>query len=314
MNLILTMLLGGLWHGASWAFIVWGALHGFGLAVTRYFQRSTRDHGRMIAICGVLAVAGVAGVVLAPSAVAAIGLFVFHGDVDNPTHATWALLVVLWVTVTPFWAVATAWLGDAARKPEPVIEPVPFRALIEGPFYGRGMIPANAMLVECLRFAMCVVAIAFLASLHYLESWTWIPMVLVMWGLGIAADIVERGFANWEDRLVLVLRRAVAVVLVFHYVCLAWVFFRASSFDGALDVLRQIADGSTDHPNLVAIVTTALVVGFVCHFFADGSFRWLRRRWVELPPIGQAVVLVAVVFVLRALAHHEIVPFIYFQF
>ncbi len=35
------MLLGGLWHGASWAFIVWGALHGFGLAVTRYFQRST---------------------------------------------------------------------------------------------------------------------------------------------------------------------------------------------------------------------------------------------------------------------------------
>ena len=35
------MLLGGLWHGASWTFVVWGALHGFGLAVTRYFQRNT---------------------------------------------------------------------------------------------------------------------------------------------------------------------------------------------------------------------------------------------------------------------------------
>ena len=45
-NLILTMLLGGLWHGASWAFIVWGALHGFGLAVTRFFQRATAGDPR----------------------------------------------------------------------------------------------------------------------------------------------------------------------------------------------------------------------------------------------------------------------------
>ncbi len=30
-NLMLTMLLGGLWHGASWNFVVWGGLHGFAL-------------------------------------------------------------------------------------------------------------------------------------------------------------------------------------------------------------------------------------------------------------------------------------------
>jgi hypothetical protein len=34
-NLMLTMVLGGLWHGASWAFIVWGAMHGFALIVHR---------------------------------------------------------------------------------------------------------------------------------------------------------------------------------------------------------------------------------------------------------------------------------------
>lgn len=33
MNLVATMLLGGLWHGAAWHFVVWGALHGFGLVV-----------------------------------------------------------------------------------------------------------------------------------------------------------------------------------------------------------------------------------------------------------------------------------------
>jgi D-alanyl-lipoteichoic acid acyltransferase DltB (MBOAT superfamily) len=35
-NLMLTMLLGGLWHGANWTFVVWGAIHGGALAVERY--------------------------------------------------------------------------------------------------------------------------------------------------------------------------------------------------------------------------------------------------------------------------------------
>jgi alginate O-acetyltransferase complex protein AlgI len=34
-NLLLVMLLGGLWHGAAWTFVVWGALHGIALALER---------------------------------------------------------------------------------------------------------------------------------------------------------------------------------------------------------------------------------------------------------------------------------------
>jgi alginate O-acetyltransferase complex protein AlgI len=34
-NLMLTMLLGGLWHGANWTFVVWGGIHGVGLSVER---------------------------------------------------------------------------------------------------------------------------------------------------------------------------------------------------------------------------------------------------------------------------------------
>jgi alginate O-acetyltransferase complex protein AlgI len=33
-NLLATMVLGGLWHGAGWTFLVWGTLHGLGLAIT----------------------------------------------------------------------------------------------------------------------------------------------------------------------------------------------------------------------------------------------------------------------------------------
>ena len=38
-NLMLTMLLGGLWHGASWTFVVWGALHGIYLIIERGFRK-----------------------------------------------------------------------------------------------------------------------------------------------------------------------------------------------------------------------------------------------------------------------------------
>jgi alginate O-acetyltransferase complex protein AlgI len=37
-NLMLTMVLGGLWHGAAWGFILWGALHGAGLVIERWLR------------------------------------------------------------------------------------------------------------------------------------------------------------------------------------------------------------------------------------------------------------------------------------
>ena len=38
LNLVITMILGGLWHGTTWPFAIWGLLHGMALAVTRGWQ------------------------------------------------------------------------------------------------------------------------------------------------------------------------------------------------------------------------------------------------------------------------------------
>jgi len=38
-NLFVTMLLGGLWHGASWNFVIWGGIHGAALIVQRYYRQ-----------------------------------------------------------------------------------------------------------------------------------------------------------------------------------------------------------------------------------------------------------------------------------
>jgi alginate O-acetyltransferase complex protein AlgI len=41
-NLALVMVLGGLWHGAAWSYAVWGAYHGIGLAIERFFTKEER--------------------------------------------------------------------------------------------------------------------------------------------------------------------------------------------------------------------------------------------------------------------------------
>jgi alginate O-acetyltransferase complex protein AlgI len=48
-NLMITMLLGGLWHGANWTFVIWGGLHGLYLVVNHawrsLFAKRTPTHG-----------------------------------------------------------------------------------------------------------------------------------------------------------------------------------------------------------------------------------------------------------------------------
>jgi len=52
-NLMLTMLLGGLWHGASWNFVIWGGLHGMALIVHRLWEPIGARLPRVVGIaCG----------------------------------------------------------------------------------------------------------------------------------------------------------------------------------------------------------------------------------------------------------------------
>ncbi len=158
-NLMLTMVLGGLWHGASWNFVFWGFLHGLGLAVTRWYQRN-----RMAA------------------------------------------------TEPSFW------------------------------------------------------------------------------------------------------RRALGVFLTFHYVCLAWIFFRAATFAKATSILKQLMKGTTFHPNLQPIVIGVLGLGLLAHFTPDRVFLVTKRRFASQHPLVQGLLLFLVAVVLHEAASAQAVPFIYFQF
>ena len=48
-NLFITFLLGGLWHGAGWTFVIWGAMHGLALAIQRLWEELGLKMPRLVA-------------------------------------------------------------------------------------------------------------------------------------------------------------------------------------------------------------------------------------------------------------------------
>lgn len=49
-NLLITFLIGGIWHGAAWTFVAWGALHGFALVIERLISRAGIKINKWISI------------------------------------------------------------------------------------------------------------------------------------------------------------------------------------------------------------------------------------------------------------------------
>jgi alginate O-acetyltransferase complex protein AlgI len=160
-NIMLTMLLGGLWHGAAWTFVAWGALHGSYLVIHRFWSR-----------------------------------------------IEWAPMVR--------WRTTTAW--------------------------------------------------------------------------------------KWTSR-----------ILLFHAVCVGWVFFRASSFDIAFTVFRRLSV----HGPATLITGPVLIVLFLGLAWQYLPARWHNALEFELgrwPALARGAALAGAVSIIEMLGPSGVAPFIYFQF
>ncbi|MCS6898909.1 MAG: MBOAT family protein [Myxococcales bacterium] len=153
-----------------------------------------------------------------------------------------------------------------------------------------------------------------LGGLWHGASWTF-----VFWGfLHGAAQAVgrawqrARGVKTGADEP---LGKRIAWGLVtFHFVCFAWVFFRAPTFGKALAVLKQIGTLTTFHPNLPPKLLGIMALGFVTHLLPHNLYDWIKARFVDLPAPAQALCLLIAAYVLREATSSAVVPFIYFQF
>ena len=111
-NVFLTMLLGGLWHGAAWTFVVWGAFHGAIITATHYlatlkiFARFNQTETRFVmflkwAITFYLVLIGwvfFRASDLASAVEIIVGLHIFSSDVEQGVYAqTVFILTAVWV-------------------------------------------------------------------------------------------------------------------------------------------------------------------------------------------------------------------------
>ncbi len=99
-NLMLTMLIGGLWHGAAWNFVLWGGYHGLALVLYRVFDRrgdvpnAPIRHAARVLLMFCITVGG--WILFRCQSMEQILHFATHMGVGTSAHTTALLSTVLW--------------------------------------------------------------------------------------------------------------------------------------------------------------------------------------------------------------------------
>lgn len=105
----------------------------------------------------------------------------------------------------------------------------------------------------------------------------------------------------------------VARLLLFHAVCLGWVFFRCSDFSSALAVLERLWSGAWQ---------ADLSPGPLLCVFAGIGLQYVPARWflrlqlagIRMQPVLRGLTFAGVLLLLEVLGPSDPAPFIYFQF
>ncbi len=106
-----------------------------------------------------------------------------------------------------------------------------------------------------------------------------------------------------------------AVLITFHIVTFAWVFFRASSFGGAMTIFGRLFSGGGPSPLVTTSVLVAIAVGLGVQFVPVGFWPAVQVRFATLSLAWQAALLGSLIVVCNAIVGEQgVAPFIYFRF
>lgn len=115
------------------------------------------------------------------------------------------------------------------------------------------------------------------------------------------------------------IKRIFAVVITFHFVCFCWIFFRNTTFEGSVSMITQIF--TSFHPELFVQLITGywkvfllMGLGFALHWCPDSWQNRCSDMVVRMPLPVQAILIIAVIFIVIQVKSSDIQPFIYFQF
>ena len=138
----------------------------------------------------------------------------------------------------------------------------------------------------------------------------------VIWGAlhGAALAVVRVWQRARGERAPTVLGRVIGTLVTFHYVCFAWVFFRAPTFGHAKVVLARIATGGLGTTNLPAKAVILIALGLLLHFVPKKLDERARDLFVRAPVLVQGLLLAVAAVGVHLATGVKPEPFIYGQF
>jgi len=150
-----------------------------------------------------------------------------------------------------------------------------------------------------------------LGGLWHGAAWNFI--IWGLWhGVGLALERFAAGIRIFRSKNVI--WRAAGIVFTFHFVCFGWIFFRAATFQTAVDLIKTIFRFSFSLRTLSPFILFLIGVGLLIHFIPGRISKGTDSIADRIPvPILGLMFAVFLVF-MSAVSPEGMAPFIYFQF
>ena len=155
-----------------------------------------------------------------------------------------------------------------------------------------------------------------LGGLWHGASWKF-----VLWGAMHGSVLaIEKAFRIPKLTNKNVALKLMAGILTFHFVAFCWIFFRASDFTNALNVIGNIGMLEWSPQNWWSViagyqnVAIVMLIGFLWHFIPQNWQDQQLLSFHRIPVVGKVVLFAVTIWIISATASSEVQPFIYFQF
>jgi alginate O-acetyltransferase complex protein AlgI len=147
--------------------------------------------------------------------------------------------------------------------------------------------------------------------------WHGITWTFGIWGLlhGMALAATH-GFRSWRGRPKPIgpWKRAVLIFLTYQFVCLTWLFFRASSLANARALLERIASLTTGFDNLSLPLVGVMLLAAATFFISKESYSRIIDGFARSPIYVHIAALFLIALALQFLGGRGSAPFVYSRF
>ena len=280
-NIMITMLLGGLWHGAAWTFVAWGGLHGAGLVIERWRnERMSEPNPGKIGTA-------VTRTPPLPEAVAS----------STPSGPRLKVAIVAQDVVSA--AAESAALtgrqppGAGFRPPAGGPSSLPGGGPSSPPAAGPSSLPSAGPSSPPAGGGNR-------------------PQQPPQPSTPVQTKPAEiKGDGRPEQSTA---RLWIGRLITFHVVCLAWIFFRATSFHNAIEVLGRILDFGGRHQPFNWKVAAVIVGSLAAQLGPRRLGARLQILYSRRSFVVQSLLFAGVLTLIDLLGPSGVAPFIYFRF